>query len=157
MARPILPPHAYVPGQTARHPEDFFDPIKARLHPGMDAAAPARSDAWRGGWTCFNAGFYWEAHELFEPVWMALPEGPEREFVQGAIQLANAALKARMDRPRAVVRLCDMAEGHFTASGRKGDSVMGVPLAEAWAAVAVVRGGGRQKSQNLYYNAQKQN
>ena len=45
---------------------------------------------------------------------MQIPQGSaERDMVQALIQLANARLKAVMARPRAVVRLCDMVEGHL--------------------------------------------
>ncbi len=33
---------------------------------------------------------------------------PERDMVQAVIQLANARLKLRMDRPKAAARLCGM-------------------------------------------------
>ena len=91
----------------------------------MPPAALAASDAWRAGWQYLEAGFYWEAHELFEPVWMALPPNSrERAFVQGAIQVANAGVKARMGRPRAVLRLCDIAERHLDAAGAAGAAAM---------------------------------
>lgn len=35
----------------------------------------------------FNGGLYFEAHELWEEVWLALL-GPERTFAQGLIQVA---------------------------------------------------------------------
>jgi predicted metal-dependent hydrolase len=39
------------------------------------------------GLTLFNAGHYFEAHEVLEDLWRITP-GPEREFYQGLIQLA---------------------------------------------------------------------
>ncbi|TDK46183.1 DUF309 domain-containing protein [Antarcticimicrobium luteum] len=92
----------------------------------MTPAALAASDAWGAGWQYLQQGYFWEAHELFEPVWIALPPNSrQRAFVQGAIQIANAALKARMGRPRAVLRLCDIARGHLEAAGRTGARAMG--------------------------------
>jgi len=91
----------------------------------MSPAELAESDAWRAGWHYLETGFFWEAHELFEPVWMALPPNSrERAFVQGAIQIANAALKARMGLPRAVLRLCDMAGRHLETAGAAGADAM---------------------------------
>ena len=91
----------------------------------MTSAALAASDAWCAGWQFLRQGYFWEAHELLEPVWTALaPNSRERAFAQGAIQLANAALKARMGRPRAVLRLCDLAERHLVAAGPAGARAM---------------------------------
>lgn len=114
-----------MPGQNARHPDDAFDALTATARPGMTPEALAQSDAWKAGWQYLETGFFWEAHELFEPVWMALPPNSrERTFVQGAIQIANAALKARMGRPRAVLRLCDMAARHLEDAGVVGAAAM---------------------------------
>ncbi len=45
---------------------------------------------------------------------MQTPQGaPEREMVQALIQLANARLKLRMQRPRAVLRLVNMVLAHL--------------------------------------------
>lgn len=91
----------------------------------MTPAALAASEAWRTGWRYLETGFYWEAHELFEPVWRALPPNSRaRAFVQGAIQIANAALKQRMGRLSAVLRLCDMAQAHLDTAGAIGAEAM---------------------------------
>lgn len=104
-----LPPFAHVPGQGPRHAEGAFDALTAGVRAGMTVAELAETRAWAAGWRFLRAGYFWEAHEVLEPVWMALPEGSaERAFVQAAIQTANAALKRRMGRPRAVSRLCAM-------------------------------------------------
>ncbi|ASP22948.1 hypothetical protein ANTHELSMS3_04345 [Antarctobacter heliothermus] len=103
----FIPAQAYVPGRTARPPEGLFDPIRASAQPGMTPADLAHSDAFRHGLFYLERGFYWEAHEVLEPVWMVLPEGSaERRFVQALIQTANGQLKLRMDRPKAALRLC---------------------------------------------------
>ncbi len=116
-----LPPHAYVPGQTARHPEGAFDAWRGTARAGMGAEELAQCRAWQAGWAFLEAGYFWEAHEVLEPVWMALPEGTtERRFVQAVIQAANAALKNRMNRPRAVARL----------RGIIGDLLTGLPSAQ---------------------------
>ena len=119
------PSHAYVPGETPRHPDGAFASLTDTARPGMTPAALAASDAWRAGGQYLRLGYFWEAHELFEPVWMALPPNSrERALVQGVIQLANAALKERMRRPRAVLRLCDLAERHLDAAGADGAEAM---------------------------------
>ncbi|WP_168223064.1 DUF309 domain-containing protein [Oceanicola sp. D3] len=98
------PEYAYVPGQTARHPEGAFDGLRATAEP-----KPLASEALTTGLDWIDAGYFWEAHEVLEPVWLALPDGAARTGIQALIQLANAGLKARMERPAAALRLCDIA------------------------------------------------
>ena len=107
------PTHAYIPGRTPRHPEALFDPLKA----GVDRTSLtklAETDAWRFGINFLREGYFWEAHELLEPIWMACPpNSAEKLFVQGIIQIANARLKRVMDRPAAAARLEQFARDHF--------------------------------------------
>ena len=106
------PAHAHVPGRNARHAEDAFDAFRATVPPGADAEGLARCEAFRSGLRFLDAGYFWEAHEVLEPVWMALPEGgAERRLVQSLIQLANGRLKLRMGRPKAALRLAALARG----------------------------------------------
>jgi hypothetical protein len=110
-----LPEHAYVPGLTARHAERRFEPICATAQKGMSAERLAQSEAFCKGLVFLRCGYFWEAHELFEPVWMALEEGSdERHLLQALIQLANAQLKLKMQRPKAAKRLCIMVRGLLT-------------------------------------------
>lgn len=100
------PTHAYIPGKTARHSEGCFDHIRQTALSRMTAQELAESDAFRIGLSYLSSGYFWEAHEVLEPVWMALPEESEdRIMVQALIQLANAKLKLKMDRPKAAHRL----------------------------------------------------
>ena len=124
------PDHAYVPGQSPRHAADAFHAFRDSIRPGMRPEALCRTQAWCCGLDWLRRGYFWEAHELLEPVWMALPHAaPERQMVQALIQLANAGLKGRMGRPRAVVRCLDRAGAHLErckAAGR--GSCMGLRL-----------------------------
>ncbi|WP_299083286.1 DUF309 domain-containing protein [uncultured Ruegeria sp.] len=99
------PSHAYVPGQTSRHPEDLFDLIKA----GTDTMCLDEitgSKAWQYGLAFLDEGFYWEAHEVLEAVWMNCPQNsPEKLMTQAVIQTANARLKQKMGRKSAARRL----------------------------------------------------
>ncbi len=109
-----LPPHAYVPGQTPRHPEDWFDTIKASASDGVPLDQLHQTEAWRAGRAYFDAGYFWECHEVLEAIWLQTPDpSPERAMTQAVIQLANARLKLRMDMPRAARRLCDMVLAHL--------------------------------------------
>ena len=113
--RPSLS-HAYVPGLTPRHAEGAFDALHASVEAGMSVEALGRSASLQAGLYYFRHGYFWEAHEALEPVWMSLPKGPDRERVQALIQLANAALKLRMGRERATQRLCERVHKHLNAS-----------------------------------------
>lgn len=118
-----LPPFAHIPGANARHPEGAFAALRATARPGMTEADLAASPAFRAGLAYLHAGFFWESHEVLEPVWMALPpNSPARQMAQALIQLANARLKDRMGRPRAAARLRALAAGHLAEAraGRAG-------------------------------------
>lgn len=110
-----LPPHVYIPGKTSRHPDDWFDSIKASVDPGIPAEKLHMTQAFIAGRVYFEAGYFWECHEVLEAVWMQAPDpGPERDFIQAMIQLANARLKLLMGRPRATLRLCEMVEARMS-------------------------------------------
>lgn len=133
------PRHVYIPGQTARHPEDWFDEIKGSVQPGMSAAELERSAAFRAGLIYLDAGYFWECHEVLEAVWMETPEGSaEREMVQAIIQLANARLKLLMERPNAALRLCDMVSDHLARIERDGP-ILGIGPSEIARMVADTR------------------
>ena len=115
---PEMPGHAYVPGLAPRHPDDAFATVRASVLAGAGPEALRQSAAWQQGLAWLDAGYYWEAHELFEPVWSALPpNAPERRLVQALIQIANAGLKLRMGRPRAAARLIVLAQALIAESG----------------------------------------
>ena len=127
-----LPSHAYVPGVSPRHDDDAFAALRHTAHSNMSVQELASSEAFRAGLHFFHMGYYWEAHEVLEPVWLATPAASaERHVVQAFIQLANARLKVEMGRRRAVVRLCDMVSAHLAEAGRTGrPQIMGVSLVE---------------------------
>ena len=88
----------------------------------------ATSAAWQAGLHYLQNGYFWEAHEALEPVWMQLPPNSvERKFVQAVIQAANAALKLEMKRPRATLRLCDIAKALLASCDSRAE-IMGVSL-----------------------------
>ncbi|MBV1866867.1 MAG: DUF309 domain-containing protein [Marinosulfonomonas sp.] len=123
-----FPGHAYIPGQTKRHPEGCFDVIRASVTADLGPSDLAQSQAWKTGLAFFDAGYFWEAHEVLEPVWLqAPPNSTERLFIQALIQLSNARLKLCMDRPKATLRLCATVDTLLLdceISGR--DDVMGM-------------------------------
>ena len=128
----VLPPHTYVPGQTARHPEDWFDVIKASLTDAVSTQELHQTEAFQTGLFYLRQGYFWECHEVLEAVWIRCPEdSPEREMTQALIQLANARLKHLMGKPRAVLRLCDMVGGHLSRCAGQ-HLVMGLNVAQVF-------------------------
>ena len=134
-----MPPHAYVPGRSARHPEHWFDDITASVTPEIPPHDLHNTLAFIAGRVYFDAGFYWECHEVLDPVWMQTKEpSPERDVVLAFIQLANARLKMRLEQSRAAWRLCDTAETHLSRcpTDRK---ILGVHVSEMLSEVISTR------------------
>lgn len=70
------------------------------------------------GLALYRAGYFWEAHEAWEPLWLAAaPNSRERALLQGLIQLANGWLKLRMGRPEAAARIAVLARDHIARVG----------------------------------------
>lgn len=96
------------------------------------SATASSNSAWLYGLDLAETGYFWEAHEVLEAVWLnAPPNSPERKQVQAVIQLANAALKSSMGRPNAAQRLCAMAralsaEAAGAGLGQEPAGVMGL-------------------------------
>ena len=125
------PAHAYVPGRNERHPDDAFDELKRTVRPGAAVDELVACEAFGTALRWLDAGYGWEAHELLEPVWMALPDGgAERRFVQALIQLANGRLKLAMGRPKAARRLVGLARGLLPPDGpgRGPDRILSVSV-----------------------------
>lgn len=80
----------------------------------------------------FNHGYYWEAHESWETVWLAAGRrGQIADFLKGLIKLTAAFVKAREGRPMGVARHACRASELFRAVsvGMPAPTVsMGLPL-----------------------------
>ena len=127
-----LPPRPYLPGKTERPDEAIFEPLKEGLSPAMTTEEMAQSAAFLGGKEAFAQGYFWEAHELWEAVWMVLPPASaERHLLQGLIQLANGGLKARMGRENAARRIAALADTALREAFLQGqERLMGLGRAE---------------------------
>src|SRR4051794_21237480 len=97
-----LPAYAHLPGQT---PHPLNDPQghsfgEANDPPALDPAGWGASRAYLRGLDLFNAGYFWEAHEVWEGLWKAAGRrGPAADFLKGLIQFAVAGLKQRQGLP----------------------------------------------------------
>ena len=101
-----LPRWAYVPGEAEGADFDTLDLAKVLVPARFNGFVPARHPALRYGLGLNSAGYFWESHEILEAVWAAAPQGGrERILLRACIQIANANLKLRMQRPHAAARL----------------------------------------------------
>ena len=89
---PDLPPYTYVPGHAA-HPVS---------EPGGHMREHSLPETWSArdhllwGFRLFENGFYWEAHEAWEHLWLELGRTTEEALtVKGLIKLAASAVKCR--------------------------------------------------------------
>lgn len=65
---------------------------------------------WCYGLDLFERRYWWEAHEVWEGLWLTLGrDSPEAQLVQGMIQLAASHLTAELGRHAASARLHDRA------------------------------------------------
>ncbi len=94
-----LPPYRFVPGlhpHPTHHPDGHSYGRADALPGAIDWQHPAVlvPDTWAAGVDCFNAFYFWEAHEAWEPLWRAAPRhSAARQALQGLIQAAAALLK----------------------------------------------------------------
>jgi len=95
-----FPPYCYIPFQ-GNNPHPRTDPNGHSYNEEEDYLPHFSSDDWRTcepylyGIDLFNHGYWWEAHEALETVWLAAGHKSTTcgKFVQGLIQLAGAQLK----------------------------------------------------------------
>jgi len=92
-----FPPYRFVPGKS---PHPTRDPEGHSYNKHPEQLASFDPEDWRSceeylyGIDLFNHGFWWEAHEALETVWVAAGRRTEAGlFVQGLIQIAVAHLK----------------------------------------------------------------
>jgi len=127
----LLAHDPHIPGRTPRPPDGAIFEIAHRAPAQTDPAGWTANEAYLLGFHLYRHGYFWEAHEVWEPVWMgAMPNSRERALMQGLIQLANGCLKLAMDRRRAALRLVAHADACLTEASNGGPArIMGVDVA----------------------------
>src|SRR5580704_13918133 len=111
-----LPEWAYVPGEPADSEPDHETlwQAKALVPAQFFGFVPARHPALRYGIALNDAGYFWESQEVLEAVWAAAPQGGrERILLRACIQIANANLRLRMQKPHAAARFFGEALGQL--------------------------------------------
>lgn len=115
-----FPRYAYLPG---RHPHPVRDPrghsYLAQEPPmSVPIEAALSSESYRWGVDLFNHGYYWEAHEAWEPLWLAAKQStPHLLFFKGLILLAAAGVKIREGKPVPARRHAGRAASLFRQVG----------------------------------------
>lgn len=106
-----LPRRAHVPGSGTEPDLEPLDAAKA-LAPAKTTAQEWQDNAaYLYGHILLKHGFCWEAHEVWEAVWLnCAPNSAEKVLLQALIQQANARLKRQMAAERAAKRLDQMQE-----------------------------------------------
>lgn len=101
-----LPAYSYVPGMHVHpisHPDGHSYQVDTSPISRPVELRTCESFLW--GIDLFNAGYYWEAHEAWEAVWIALGRaGEQADAIKGLIKLAAAGVKARVGAPTGVAR-----------------------------------------------------
>src|SRR3981189_115174 len=118
-----FPRWAYVPGETDEADADYEALAQAKLlvPSAFRGYVPARHPALRYGIALNDHGYFWESQEILEAVWTAAPQGGrERTLLRACIQIANANLRLRMQKPHAAARLLGEALGELDVLARKG-------------------------------------
>ena len=70
--------------------------------------------AYLGYFDCFNAGLYYEAHDVLEELWLAGGRShPNYAFYKGLIQLTGAYVHLQKGRLRPAVALFNLAEANL--------------------------------------------
>jgi predicted metal-dependent hydrolase len=141
-----FPPYAFVPGQQ---PHPVSDPT-GHSHGLAKAVVVAPDPAcWQScqpylyGLDLFNHGYYWEAHEAWEGLWLACGrQGTTATFLKGLIQLAVAGVKVRQGQGEGVRSHARRAGELFAlvadSLGARQGHYLGLALAEQieWASTA---------------------
>ena len=130
-----LPRWAFVPGVAAEAEPDHHTlwQAKALVPSRFRDYVPARHPALRYGITLNDAGYFWESKEVLEAVWAAAPQGGrERSLLRACIQIADANLKLRMQKPSATARLFGEALAELKALAARKATSMGDGFADGF-------------------------
>ena len=135
-----FPPYAFVPGRhphPATHPQGHRFGQPEETVPAPDAETLEDNSHYRLGIDLFNHGYYWEAHDVWEQLWLAAGrEGALADVLKGLIKLAAAGVKAREGNRNGVVKHARRASELFQQTGcsqfaRYADDLLAGPVVDA--------------------------
>ncbi len=129
-----LPPYAYLPGRDPHPRRDPAGHMHGASEPEPSCPPPGE---WRDcepylwGLDLFNRGYYWEAHEAWEPLWAGARGRPaQHAFLQALIALAAAGFKAREGIAAGVAAHGERAAALLAEAGAPEGEIMGFRLGE---------------------------
>ncbi len=106
-----LPTRRYIPGEgihPSRHPQGSHIPQLPEEPQPFSDSTWQNSPRYLYAIDLFNSGYYWEAHEVLEELWVRVGRAtPTGQFLQGLIQIAAAVLKKAQNKPQPARRLLD--------------------------------------------------
>lgn len=98
---PDLPPYTYVPGYAPHPVSDVQGHMREQNLP--ESWCPQDHLKW--GTYLFEHGYYWEAHEAWESLWLALGRtSNDALIVKGLIKLAASGVKCREGNASGAIR-----------------------------------------------------
>jgi hypothetical protein len=97
--------------------------------------ADERIAAVRAGLEAYDAGDFFEAHELMEPAWMGTADLAERSLIQGLIKVAAADVHAVRGNPAGVRRNLEGARDRLVAGADGSITGIDVDVADVLAAI----------------------
>ncbi len=106
-----FPPYAYVPGHwphPTRDPQghSYGRPEITGRPLDDDPTTWGDNEVFVRALELFDHGYYWEAHEGLEALWIAAGrEGPIADLLSALIKLAAAAIKLRQQKPDSAAKL----------------------------------------------------
>lgn len=121
-----FPPYTFVPGRSPHPVRDPAGHLFGRTPelPPLDPGRWRESRAYLHGIDLFNHGYYWEAHEVWEGLWVAAGRtGSTADFLKGLIKLAAAGVKVRQGQARGVLSHAAGAAELFRDLARQGEDV----------------------------------
>lgn len=128
-----LPRWVYTPGGALPPDEAVLAHAKALVPQRFDRCVPQDHPALAYALALNDAGFFWEAHEILEAVWRAAPQGGrDRILLRACIQIANAGLKHRLGRLRAVARLLAEAQAELDELALRENTPHGAGFADGY-------------------------
>lgn len=123
-----LPAQRHIPGSATVPDRAPLDAVKALTPHRVTRDTWRDAPAYAYGLHLHALGYFWEAHEVWEPVWLATaPNSQERHLLAALIQFANACLKLEMGQPKAAVRLLQASQDHLAeCRGSPGRTLLGL-------------------------------
>ncbi len=94
-----------------------------------------RHTAFEAGIAAYEAGDFFEAHELLEPAWMGTADLAERAFLQGLIKLAAAYVHAVRGNPAGIARNLEGARARLREARSDHAATEGLDLAAILGAI----------------------